>query len=228
MRKLLILLAVFSLILPSLVSAKLYKCKNEQGEVVYTDKACQGGTGEELKLAPFSTYKPNIKSIPFSTNTEKKASTAVYTLFKIIKPKDDKLLSSVTGRVNVAFRLEGPLQSLKGHKFAIALDGKKLKTRGVTNQIRLDSVNPGTHTLQVFVMDAEDKVIKSSGVVTFHMKHKGRLNSPTPGQIQPPTDENGNQVAPELINGVPGSVNNIPGGAGTIPGGLPNIPGGRR
>lgn len=207
MRKLLISLAVISLVLPSLATAKLYKCKNEQGEVVYTDKACQGGTGEELKLAPFSTYTPTIVPIPASANAAKEDPAATYKTFKIIKPKNDKLVTSTTGRVNVTYRLEGPLLSLKGHKFAIALDGKKLKSRGVTNQIRLDSVNPGTHTLQVYVVDAEDKVIKSSNSVTFHMKARSRLNNPTPGDSSDP------------LIGIPGGTGNIPGGIGTIPGG---------
>ncbi len=214
MQKLLLTLAVLGLVLPSVASAKLYKCKDGQGEVIYTDKACDVGKGEELKLAPYSTYTPTIVPIPAAANVEQQDPAASYKVFEIIKPKNDKLLSSNTGRVNVTFRIDGPLLSLKGHKFAIALDGKKLKSRGVTNQIRLDSVNPGTHTLQVFVVDAEDKVVKSSNIVTFHMKGRVRLNTPTPGQ-------------PDPTRGIPGSSNTIPGGVGTIPGGSANVPGGR-
>lgn len=214
MQKLIILLAALSLVLPSAVSAKLYKCKNEQGEVVYTDQKCLNGEGEEMKLAPFSTYTPNVVPVPPQANQLKEDPAASYKIFEVIKPKEEKLIRSKTGRVNVTFKLEGPLLSLKGHKFAVALDGKKLKSRGVTNQIRLDSVNPGTHTLQVFVVDADDKVVKSSNTVKFYMQGKSQLNRPTPG-------------IPDLLRGIPGSSNTIPGGAGTIPGGAPNIPGGR-
>ncbi len=214
MQRIILTFAIISLMVPSIATAKLYKCKNDLGEVVYTDRACEVGKGKELKLAPFSTYTPTIVPIPASANRAQEDPAASYKVFEIIKPKNDKLLSSNTGRVNVTYRLDGPLLSLKGHKFAIALDGKKLKSRGVTNQIRLDSINPGTHTLQVFVVDAEDKVIKSSNTVTFHMKHKNRLNNPTPNK-------------PDLLKGIPGSPNTVPGGAGTIPGGARNIPGGR-
>jgi len=215
MQRLILLLALLGLVAPGVVFAKLYKCENEAGEVVYTDKPCKGGKGEELKLAPFSTYSPNIVPVPPSANPAEKDPAASYTVFEIITPKDDKLVSSKTGTVTVAFKIEGPLLSLKGHKFAIALDGKTLKSRGVTNQIRLNSVNPGTHTVQVFVMNAEDKIIKSSNSVSFHMQARSRLNSPTPEQS-------------DLLKGIPGSTNTIPGGAGTVPGGAGTVPGGRR
>jgi len=214
MQKLIISFAILSLIMPSVAFAKLYKCKNDAGEVVYTDQPCQGGKGEELKLPPFSTYSPTIVPVPASANKVKEDPAASYKVFEILTPKDDKLVTSTTGTVNVTFKLEGPLLSLKGHKFAIALDGKKLKSRGVTNQIRLNSVNPGTHSVQVFVVDAENKVIKSSNLINFHMKSRSQENRPTPDQ-------------PELLRGIPGSSNNIPGGSGTIPGGSRNIPGGR-
>ncbi len=215
MQRLLISFAVLSLIMPSAASAKLYKCENDKGEVIYTDQACQEGKGKELKLAPFSTYKPNILPVPAATNTEQPDPVASYKSLEIVSPENDKLVFSNTGTVTVAFKLDGPLLSLKGHKFAIALDGKRLKSRGVTNQIRLDRVERGTHTLQVFVVDTEDKTIKSSNLVSFHMQGRSRLNSPTPGKQ-------------DLTKTIPGSSNTIPGGAGTIPGGSPNIPGGKR
>jgi len=178
MQKLLITLAILGLIVPSMAAAKLYKCKSENGEVVYTDRECEAGKGEELKLAPFSTYKSNVVPVPKAANKVVKDPAAAYTQFEIINPKNDELVISFTSNVTVAYQLEEPLQTLKGHKFAIALNGKTLKNRGVTNQIRLDSVNPGTHTLQVFVVDKEDKVIKSSNIITFHMKTRNILNSP--------------------------------------------------
>jgi len=215
MQRTMIFIAILGLVLPGVSVAKLYKCENEKGDVVYTDKPCKDGKGEELKLAPFSTYSPNIVPVPPSANKVKQDPAAAYNVFEIISPKNDKLINSNTGTVTVAFKLEGPLLSLKGHKFAIALDGEKLKSRGVTNQIRLNSVNPGTHTIQVFVVDAQDKVIKSSNTVSFHMQSRSKLNSPTPEQS-------------DLLKGIPGSGSTIPGGSGTIPGGSPNIPGGRR
>ena len=251
MQRLILLLAVLGLVVPGVVFAKLYKCENEAGEVVYTDKPCKGGKGEELKLAPFSTYSPNIVPVPPSANRAEKDPAASYTVFEIISPKYNKLIRSNTGTVMVTFKLEGPLLSLKGHKFAIELDGKKLKSRGVTNQIRLSNVNPGTHTLKVFIVDADDKIIKKTGLVNFHLLAKTKLNSPTPGSTgslsekdsssdaQDPLSDIPNNTSDsekprdiiknsDITKDLPGGINKIPGGSGTIPGGSRNIPGGRR
>ena len=211
MQRMIVLLAVLSLFLPGLVSAKLYKCKNSQGEIVYTDQACEGD-GEELKLPPFTTYTPSAipPSIP---DTGKADAVEAYKTLKILAPENDKYIVSAQGTVTVGFEIKGPLQSLQGHKFALALNGKKLKARGTTNQIRLNDLNPGTYKVQIFVVDREDKELISSAVSTFHMRRQSNQTSPSPGQ---PTG---------TIRPIPGS---IPGGANTIPGGPATIPGGQR
>lgn len=177
MQRIILTLAILSLMVPSIASAKLYKCEDDNGEVVYTDKECEEGKGEELKLAPFSTYKSNIVPVPNVVKPPVIDPAASYTLFEITEPKNDELVISFTSNVTVKYQLKGPILSLKGHKFAVALNGTKLKSRGISNQIRLDSVNPGTHTLQVFVVDRDDKVIKSSNIITFHMKPRNILNN---------------------------------------------------
>jgi len=221
MQRTIILFAVMALALPSAVSAKLYKCKNAQGEVVYTDKKCDG-QGEELKLPPYSTYKPNIIPVPKSEPVAKDPAVS-YKQLEITSPKNDDLIYSNTGVVNVKFKINGPLLSLKGHKFAVVLDGERLKSRGVTTQIRLNSVERGTHTLQVVVVDRDDKTIKSSKTISFHTQRRVQETSPTPGQT---TDDLG--IDSGSVGGIPGAQDTIPGGAGTIPGGAKTIPGGTR
>jgi len=215
MQKTIILFAVLALVLPSAVFAKLYKCKNAQGEVIYTDKKCDG-QGEELKLPPYSTYKPNIIPVPKSAPAAKDPAVS-YKQLEITSPKKDELVYSNSGVVNVKFKIDGPLLSLKGHKFAVVLDGERLKSRGVTTQIRLNSVERGTHTLQVVVVDVDDKIIKSSETVTFHTQRRVKDINPTPGGIG---------TAPGGAGATPGGAGTIPGGTGTIPGGTGTIPGG--
>ena len=211
MQRIVILLAVLSLVLPGVAFAKLYKCKNNDGEVIYTDKPCEG-SGEEMKLPPLPTYTPRAApAAPGSTNSAA-ASSKIYKSLEIIKPVNDKLITSLSGTVTLAYKIDGPLLSLKGHRFAVAVDGTKLKTRGITNQIRLDKLDPGTHTVQVFAVDDEDKVLISSNTVSFHMKTKVSQDNPIPGQ-------------PSSLPGTPGTV---PGSPGTVPGSPGTLPGGPR
>ena len=208
MQKILILLAVLSLILPSVASAKLYKCKNNEGEVVYTDKPCEN-EGEELKLPPLPSYTPRPVSAP-PRGSQSASQSADYTSLEVVQPVNDKLIISTSGTVTVAFKIKGPLLSLKGHRFALAVDGTKLKARGTTNQIRLNDLNPGTHTVKIFVVDKEDKELISSNVISFHVKRQSNVTSPRPGQ--PPGD-----TVPSTI---PGQGSTIPGSSGTLPGGV--------
>ena len=207
MQKIIILLAVLSLILPSVASAKLYKCKNNEGEVVYTDKPCEN-EGEELKLPPLPTYTPRPVSAP-TRGSQPVSQSADYTSLEVVEPVNDKLIISTSGTVTIAFKIKGPLLSLKGHRVALAVDGTKLKARGTTNQIRLTDLNPGTHTVKIFVVDKEDKELISSDVISFHIKRQSNVTSPRPGQ--PP--------GASVPSTIPGGGNTIPGSSGTLPGG---------
>lgn len=207
MQKIIILLAVLSLILPGVASAKLYKCKNSEGEVIYTDKPCEN-EGEELKLPPLPSYTPRPISAP-TRGTQPVSQSADYKSLEVVQPVNDKLIISTSGTVTIAFKITGPLLSLKGHRFALAVDGTKLKARGTTNQIRLTDLNPGTHTVKIFVVDEDDKELISSDVISFHIKRQSNNTSPRPGQ--PP--------GAAIPSTVPGSGNTIPGSSGTLPGG---------
>lgn len=209
MQKIIILLAVLSLILPSVASAKLYKCKNNEGEVIYTDKPCEN-EGEELKLPPLPTYTPRPVSAP-ARSPQSTARSTDYKSLEVVQPVNDKLIISTSGTVTIAFKIKGPLLSLKGHRFALVVDGTKLKARGITNQIRLDDLNPGTHTVKIFVVDEDDKELISSNVVSFHIKRQSNVTSPIPGQ---PIG-----IGPAGPGTIPGGGNTIPGSRGTVPGG---------
>jgi hypothetical protein len=168
------LLAVF--LQPAL--AKLYKCKDAEGNIIYTDEAC-ADDGMELKLPPLHTYTPVVIPPSFPTQKDGNKKSDTYESVSIIEPKNDQEIYDNTGTVTVGIKLVPELKTLKGHKFSIALDGKQLKTKGVTNQIRLNNVDRGTHSVQVFVVDAANSILLSSNTITFHLRRES-LISPIP------------------------------------------------
>jgi len=213
MHKLITVSAILALMLPALTAtAKLYKCKDENGEISYTDQPC-ANDGEELKLPPLTTYTPVTvpRTPPPGETPGTNGAVIAYKSLKVITPVNDKIVFSNSGTVTIGFKVDGPLQTLLGHKFAIAVDGTQLKSRGVTNQIRLDNVEPGTHTVQVYVVDKTDKLLKASNTVTFHMRRQGRPNLAPPGSPQ----------------SLPGGPGRIPGSPGLVPGSPQTIPGGQ-
>jgi len=256
MQRITILFAVLSLVLPGVASAKLYKCKDAEGQVVYTDQACEG-EGEELKLPPSVTYTP--KTIPETASSPEEEVKADYKTLEMVTPENDTLIRSTKGEVIFLYKITGPLLTVKGHKYGLELDGIKLEARGITNQVRLNNINPGTHTIRVFVVDKDDKELISSAISKFHMRRQEKSGTPTPGDVPlesvpglgdaidrdpeggddsldsgglPPgidTVEGDDSAENEDENeGLIGGGSTIPGSENTIPGGLGTIPGGRR
>jgi hypothetical protein len=151
-------------------SAKLYKCPDADGNISYTDEPCVGG--KELKLPPLPTFK----APPVKPGQPEKASatgkTAMYSQLEILKPKNDATMQNSTGKVEIILDLTPALQGGEGHRITLSLDGKKLEGEGQTTRILLDQVDPGTHSLQVSVVDKKGEALITSKAVTFHIDKK--------------------------------------------------------
>jgi hypothetical protein len=158
------------------VSAKLYKCEDAEGAISYTDSPCDNG--EELKLPPIPTYTP--RRLPASTSSERQQPQAfTYTRLAIIKPEQDELIIENTGKLEITIALEPALRHLDGHRIVMSLDGTRLKTSGTTTRVRIDNLDPGSHTVQAIVIDKDGKTLKQSDNVTFYMKRQSVLQPQT-------------------------------------------------
>lgn len=156
--------------------AKMYKCTDADGNIIYTDEPCIGG--EELKLPPLPTFKsPPAKPNTKPASSESKAFE--YTKLEISKPRNEQMLEDQTGKVEILVDIVPALQHLDGHRLTISLDGTKLKGSGTTTRIQLDKVDRGSHTLQVSIIDESGAVLKTSPSVTFHNRRPS-LNRPRP------------------------------------------------
>jgi hypothetical protein len=187
-----ILISLLAITLPA--SAKLYKCQDAQGNIVYTDTPCEDG--EELKLPPIPTYTPRRVPTSGKVSTPKREKFA-YTLLEISKPAQEELIIENTGKLEIAINLEPSLRHLDGHRIVIALDGKQLKTKGTTTRVRLDNVNPGSHTVQAIIVDRGGAEVKKSGVVSFYMKRQSALRPQlTPGPQRVPTPGGAQRALP--------------------------------
>jgi hypothetical protein len=177
--------------------AKLYKCEDADGSIIYTDEPC--AEGKELKLPPLQTYTPAKLPPAFPDTGRDDKKELGYTSLVINKPEDDSVVRDNTGTVNISYTLTPALDKTRGHRFSVALDGKQLKTKGTTSEVQLSDIDRGTHTIQIHVVDEQDKVLISSKPTTFHMKRYSILHpkpssprsgtsptTPTPPQSAPP------------------------------------------
>ncbi len=174
MLRTLIVTMLFVIALPAF--AKMYKCTDADGNIIYTDEPCIGG--EELKLPPLPTFKaPPVK--PDTTRSSGENKAFEYTKLEISKPANDEMLEDQSGKVEILVDIVPALQHLDGHRLTVSLDGTKLKGAGTTTRIQLDKVERGSHTLQVSIINEAGTVLKTSPPVTFHNRRPS-LNRPRP------------------------------------------------
>lgn len=166
--------------------AKLYKCTDAAGNIIYTDEPCIGG--EELKLPPLPTFSSQKKPAPSATSNDEepklppgeKPAFEGYTSLKIVQPQKDRVVQSTSGKVDISVAISPPLQVDAGHKIQISFDGQALKTTGSTTRVQLNNVDRGTHTVQVSVLDSKGAVVKSSSTVRFHVRVTSVIGVPNP------------------------------------------------
>lgn len=191
MRKIIVLCLLAMFVQPAF--AKLYKCKDAEGNTVYTDEAC--ADGKQLKLPPLPTYtapKPLPATSTGNNDNNNDEEAKGYISLVISKPENDGVIRDNEGKATISYTLTPELKTELGHKFVITLDGKQLKTSGTTSQIQLSDLDRGTHTIQINVMDKENKTVISSKPTSFHMMkfsilHPRPISAPPAAPISPPS-----------------------------------------
>lgn len=177
MRRLLSLL-VFGL-LPALAAAGVYKWVDADGTVHYSDTPKPGA--EEVYVAPPQTYTP--AQLPAITpQPEAPAATAEYSQLSFTAPEPEANLWDNTGALPVSFNSEPALQTERGHRLVVLLDGQaQAPVKG--NSTTLENVDRGSHTLQGQIIDATGKVLISSPSITVHLHRQSVMG---PNRARPP------------------------------------------
>lgn len=115
--------------------------------------------------------------IPAVTSTAASSEQAYYTHLEILEPTDN--FTSVTdqcggmGCLTVKIKLTPELQT--NHKLQVLVDGKPVGTAQTATSIKLEDINRGEHTLEVEVIDENNKVLINSDCVAFCMQRLREL-----------------------------------------------------
>jgi len=144
---------------------KVYKTTNKDGQVEFTDKP--NPSAEKVIIPPMNTY--NQKPLPPTTAKSKpKEAQANYSNFVINSPANDSQVRSNSGNVTIIIGFEPPLKA--GHSIKVVISGSSQTTKiGKSSNIFFKNVNPGTHNVQAFIIDANDNVLADSNTSIFHL-----------------------------------------------------------
>jgi hypothetical protein len=160
------IMVTFILLLVSFCTsaAQVYKWTDKEGSVHYSDVPQGNATivpiRDNEKLA---VVTPTTKPSP--NRTEKK-STADNSI-TIEQPKDQETLQNTGGELAITIASATPLA--QGDKWQVMIDGKKLGDLQSSNNITLQNIERGEHTLQIYAVDTHGKVLASSAIITFYM-----------------------------------------------------------
>ena len=163
------------LLVPS-AFAGLYKWVDTDGNIHYTDTPPPQGA-EEVTLPPNVTYTPaeTPSDSPASAQPAAK-DDGKYKELVITSPKMNETVRSDKGEVLVEYTLT-PNGLKPGHQFRMMLDGKSLETELTQEQAALQQLERGSHTIQVYVVDATGTPLLNSQPVIFFLRQESELDT---------------------------------------------------
>jgi len=144
--------AVFFAICISHADAQIYTCKDANGKIIYTDSPSQCANAEEVKVDSLPALVPTK---PLASSGSKAVEDKnLYTELIITSPANDATIRDNQGALTINFRAAPALQTRKGHKYIVVVNGKEVYS-GSSTIAALKNVDRGTQTIGVKVVDKD-------------------------------------------------------------------------
>ncbi|MCG5512424.1 DUF4124 domain-containing protein [Ectothiorhodospira shaposhnikovii] len=164
-----LLLLLLMLALPA--QAQIYQWTDEQGRPVFGDTPPDGVDARPIRVERPATLPglPEARDIlqqPPPSATEEPGDA--YRQLAINRPERDGVVRSNLGQVDVALNLSPALKTDLGHRIRLRLNGDTAVTTQA-DQVTLEEVPPGTHTVQAEVVDDDGNTLIRSDTTTFHL-----------------------------------------------------------
>jgi len=163
--------------------AALYKYKNKDGEVTYSDAPPYAGAEEMsppvLQTVPAIKYQNKPKPKPEATTSRPPTR---YRSLILSQPEQDGTIRNNSGDVSITLKLEPELDTKYEHYINFYLDGKIIKKRTRALSITLNNIDRGSHNIKAEVRSKKGKLLKASPIITFHLHRFSILHN-----LPPPT-----------------------------------------
>lgn len=169
------LLGIILLLLPLCAFSAVYKWKDSQGVVNYSDRP--NPNSQSVDLPPSTVSKnPNAAKKPTVNKTTslqapsklKQPVKKTYDTFSFKNLKNEQTFHNQR-EIPVALSLKPELQP--GDKIQLLLDGKIQGEPEASSVLMLNNVDRGKHTLQAQVINKAGEVIKSTDTITLYIHY---------------------------------------------------------
>lgn len=166
-------------LLPGVLCAQIYKQKDADGRVSYTDKPAAGETSEEIAAKPIINSLPEVAPAPAATNsnqTKNGEALPDYKSVEIIYPLNEfTLTTGESAALEIKAATVPKVQS--NHKLHILLDGVSVGALPGTGTITVNNPERGEHLLTAQIVDENGGVLLQSAPIKIYVQQIS-VNSP--------------------------------------------------
>ena len=164
------------------LAQQIYKTKDADGNIVFTDTPPKSADTENVQLRQSSAYSPpqtdQTKTNDETQSTEQdierslepqladEATSVAYASVQITSPGNDEALRINSGDVPISIVLQPTLQP--NHVVQFYMDGQLIQTVAATSTV-FPHVDRGTHSIYVVVLDENGIEQITSPSHTFHL-----------------------------------------------------------
>ncbi len=150
----------------TLVSAEVYRWKDAEGTVHFSDQPHEGA--EIIKLKKTTIVPSQRPATRLSPEAEPGTVALDYSAIAIASPADEETLRN-TQQVAVSVTIEPALQTDFGHRVQLLLDGATVAPPSTQTAFALDGVARGAHTLVASIIGDDDRELARSAQSTFFL-----------------------------------------------------------
>lgn len=165
------ILLVLNLVFFPIASAEtVYKTFDAEGNIIFSDVPAEGAEEIEIKEAQILNI-PEVKPVKYLSVSEEE-ETIQYSRLVISSPENDVTIHSNEGKVGIKIEIEPEL--FEEDVLVLFLDGNEVES-GNSSKFLLSNLDRGTHTVNVVVKNGEEKVLKRSTRIVFHLRKSSKL-----------------------------------------------------
>lgn len=183
----------------TLAAADIYRWKDEQGGVHFSDQPRQGA--EKVQLKSTTIVPSNRPSTTLSPEAVPGAVALPYSEIAVASPRHEETIRN-TRQVSVSISTQPALQVDFGHRIQLFLDGVPVAEPSAQTSYSLDSVVRGAHVLVAAVIGDDDRELARSEPSTFYLHQQSVRKKPT-APTKPPAKPPANPPAKPPANPAP-------------------------
>jgi len=163
-------LLILLLALP-LYAAEVYKSVDRHGSTVFSDQP--SANAEKIEVQDVMTI-PALQTQPPKPSVDEPVER--YTELTILSPKNDETYLRSEGDLIISVQTKPAL--FESDRVVIYLNSNEFLS-GKSLTYNVPELDRGTYQLRIAIKDSADKIVKSSGTITFHMRQTSIQNPQT-------------------------------------------------